>query len=237
MIARRRGLRWEALCLSLSACALFALSVPRPVSAQACGSGPTWLDEAQPEPFRIGAGATIGVLNLPNLGAGVTLITQFGTALPIDLSLSYFFENGSELSTSERDLGLLPLAVVPWPPGGSRSSFTLTQVNFGMCPAQHQLEPGVLLGCAGVYGGLLTAEGAGFVEPVDTIRVALGLEAYARWRYRLGGPIGLTYSAGLFVPLLRPGFGYVDGNGAFQEQFRVSPVGGRLDVALTYAFE
>ena len=234
-MSARRGLARGLF--ALCACALATLALPRSSFAQACGTGPTWLNEKQPEPFRIGAGASIGVLNLPSLGAGVTLITQFGTVLPMDLSITYFFENSSELTTPERDLGIVPVFVVPWPPGGSRASFSLTQVNFGMCPAQHDLDPGVLLGCAGVYGGLLSAQGEGFVEPVDTLRVALGLEAYARWRYRLGGPIGLTYSAGLFVPLLRPAFGYVDGDGEFQQQFRVSPLGGRLDVALTYAFE
>jgi hypothetical protein len=226
-----------SLALAACACVLALGLAPERADAQACGTGPTWLNETLPEPFRIGVGASIGVLNLPSLGAGVTLITQFGTALPIDLSVSYFFENSAELTTPERDLGILPLAVVPWPPGGSRTHFSLTQVNFGVCPAQHNLDPGVLLGCAGVYGGLLSAESEGFVEPVDVFRVALGLEAYARWRYRLGGPIGLTYSAWLFVPLLRPGFGYVDGSGVFRELFRGSPLGGRLDVALTYAFE
>ena len=244
--------RLTSITLALCACVLALVAAPGHVAAQAaaaqapapapsagtpCGTGPTWLNQTQPEPFRLGAGANIGVLNLPSLGAGVTLIAQFGTVLPIDLSVTYFFENTAELTTSERDLGIVPLAVVPWPPGGSRTHFSLTQLNFGVCPAQHDLDPGTLLGCAGVYGGLLSAESEGFVEPVEVFRVALGLEAYARWRYRLGGPIGLTYSAGLFVPLLRPGFGYVDGGGVFRELFRGSPLGGRVDVALTYAFE
>lgn len=232
-----RHARIASLMLALSACVLALVAAPRKVAAQACGTGPTWLNEEQAEPFRVGLGASIGVLNLPSLGAGVTLVTQFGTALPMDLSITHFFQNTTELTTSERDLGLVPFAVVPWPRGGSRTTFSLTQLNFGVCPARHDLDPGVLLGCAGVYGGVLTAEAEGFVDPADVVRVALGLEAYARWRYRLGGPIGLTYSAGLFVPLLRPAFGYADGYGNFQEQFRGSPLGGRLDVALTYAFE
>lgn len=231
------GRRLAPFAVTLCACVLALVASPGRALAQACGTGPTWLNQTQDEPWRVGAGATIGVLNLPSLGAGVTLLAQFGTVLPMDLSITHFFENTTELTTSERDLGLLPLAAVPWPPGGSRTHFSLTQVNFGMCPVQHALDPGVLLGCAGVYGGVITAEAEGFVDPVEIVRVALGLEAYARWRYRLGGPIGLTYSAGLFVPLLRPAFGYVDGYGVFQEQFRVSPIGGRLDVALTYAFE
>ena len=223
--------------LSLAACLLALVAAPHQVAAQSCGTGPTWLNEEQPEPSRIGLGASIGVLNLPSLGAGVTVLAQLGTVIPMDLSITHFFENTTELTTTERDLGLVPLAVVPWPPGGSSTTFSLTQLNFGVCPVSHDLDPGVLLGCAGVYGGLITAEAEGFVDPVDTLRVALGLEAYARWRYRLGGPIGLTYSAGLFVPLLRPSFGYIDGYGKFREQFQGSPLGGRLDVALTYALE
>jgi hypothetical protein len=232
--------RPSTLCalFALAACALALVAVPGHAAAQAtCGTGPTWLSEQQPEPTRIGLGASIGVLNLPSLGAGVTVLAQLATVVPIDLSITHYFENTTELTTSERDLGLVPLAVVPWPPGGSQTTFALTQLNVAACPVRHDLDPGVLLGCAGVYGGLITAESEGFVDSVDIVRLALGLEAYARWRYRLGGPIGLTYSAGLFVPLLRPGFGYIDGYGKFREQFRGSPLGGRLDVAITYALE
>jgi len=191
------------------------------VSAQACGKGPN--PPPPPEPTL-------------RIGAGVKVLALIDAGLPVDLGLTYFFDNTTELRLGERDLGLVPLAVTPYPPGGSRTSFSVVQANADVCPFVHDLAPGALAGCAGVYGGLLTAKPEGFIDEANATRAAFGLEVYARWRYTLGGPIGLTYSAGLFVPLLRPSFGYVDGNGVFREQFRVAPLGGRLDVALTYGF-
>jgi hypothetical protein len=40
----------------------------------------------------------------------------------------------------------------------------------------------------------------------------------------------------LFVPMIRERFGYTDSRGGYREQFRIAPVGGRLDAALTYTF-
>jgi hypothetical protein len=225
-----------ALLAVLAAALVSLLAAPRAASAQACGSGPP--EGPPPDPrFVLGAGAMIGVLNLPNLGAGITVLGQLGTIIPIDLALGYYFDNTDELLVMERDLGLHPLFGTPWPPGGSRTAFSIVQASAGVCPLRHELVPGTLFGCGGLYGGLMRAAPEGFVAAEDVLRPVLGLEAYARWRYTLGGPIGLTYSAGLFVPLLRPAFGYVDSRGRFSEQFRVSPLGGRLDVALSYAFE
>ena len=70
----------------------------------------------------------------------------------------------------------------------------------------------------------------------SSTRALFDIDAYARWHFRLGNGLGISYSAGLFVPFLRDRYGYHDRFGAFHEQFRIAPLGGRLDLALTYGF-
>jgi hypothetical protein len=184
-----------------------------------------------------GAGIAFGVLNLPNFGVGATVLGQVRADefWPIDLAAVYWFENHAELLPSELDLQLHPLVAVPFPPGGSQTSFTATEVRAALCPLEHRLRTGSLIACAGLQGGVLFARPEGFLDEQDQTRPLLGIEVYARWHYPIAGPIGLTYSAGAFVPLIRERFGYRDGFGKFRETFQIAPAGARLDVALTYS--
>lgn len=186
----------------------------------------------------VGAGVAFGVLNLPNFGAGVTLLGQVRTDdfWPIDLGAVYWFDNQAELRSSELDLQLHPLVTVPFPAGGSRSTFSAIEAKAAVCPLEHGLRAGTLIACAGLQGGVLFARSEGFSGDEDQTRPLLGFELYARWHFRVAGPIGLSYSAGAFVPLFRERFGYRDGFGRFHEQFRIAPIGGRLDIAMTYSF-
>jgi hypothetical protein len=62
----------------------------------------------------------------------------------------------------------------------------------------------------------------------------LGLDLYARFRFDLVGPIGITYSAGVSLPFVRDSFGYTDSLGAYRELHRIGPIVGRFDVMLTF---
>jgi hypothetical protein len=185
----------------------------------------------------VGAGLALGVLNLPNFAAGVTLLGQLraGDFWPIDLGATYWFDNEAELSPGELDLQLHPLVGLAFPEDGSRSTFSALEAKAALCPLEHRLRSGTLIACAGMQGGVLFARSEGFVAEDDQTRPLLGFELYARWHFRVAGPVGLTYSAGAFVPLFRERFGYRDGFGRFREQFRIAPIGGRLDVAMTYS--
>jgi hypothetical protein len=178
------------------------------------------------------------VLNLPNFGAGATLLGQVRTDdfWPIDLAAVYWFENRAELLPSELDLQLHPLVQVTFPPGGSHGAFSAVEAKAALCPLEHQLRSGALIACAGVQGGVLFARPDGFLAEETQTRPLFGFEIYARWHFKIGGPIGISYSAGAFVPLIRERFGYRDGFGRLRELFRIAPAGGRLDVALTYSF-
>jgi len=192
-----------------------------------------------PPPPRLvlGAGAALGVLNLPSIAVGPALFAEVEAGWPLDFSVSYLPASSAAIGDRELDLGLHPLLYVPYPPGGSEIELSLLQASAGTCPLRHRLTTGRLLGCAGLYGGILSASGEGFVDAGDETRFLAGAEVYARWHFRIGGPIGLTYSAGLFVPFMRERFGYIDREGAFRKLFREPAVGGRLDVFLAYWLE
>jgi hypothetical protein len=126
---------------------------------------------------------------------------------------------------------------VRFPAGGGRSTFSAVEARAAVCPLEHGLRSGTLIACVGLQGGVLFARSAGFqADSDDQTRPLFGFELYARWHFRIAGPLGLSYSAGAFVPLFRERFGYRDGFGRFHEQFRIAPIGGRLDLALTYSF-
>jgi hypothetical protein len=76
----------------------------------------------------------------------------------------------------------------------------------------------------------------GFLDEEDDTRGLFSFEAYARFRFRFTPAIALTYSAGVFIPVIRDKFGYRDGFGDFQEEFRMPVLGGRLDVGLAVGF-
>jgi hypothetical protein len=192
-----------------------------------------------PTPPRLvlGAGGALGVLNLPKLALGPALFAEIDVGWPLDLGLSYLLPNEAEVSDRELDLGAHPIVFFPFPADGSRIDLSLLQASAGICPLRHWLTSGRLLGCAGLYGGMLSASGEGFVAAGDATRFLAGAEAYARWHFRIAGPVGLTYSAGVFVPFLREPFGYIDRDGEFRKLFRQPAIGGRLDVLLAFWLE
>jgi hypothetical protein len=186
----------------------------------------------------VGAGVALGVLNLPKLGAGAKVMGQLRSngLWPVDLAAVYWFDNEAPLTRDELDLQANPLISVPFPPAGSRLHVTAVQVSAAVCPYERALAPGSLLLCAGVQGGVVRVRSEGFIAAERRSRPQFGFEGYARWHFDLGEALGVTYSAGIFVPLMRDAFGYTDHFGKFSRKFRAAPVGGRLDLALTYAF-
>jgi hypothetical protein len=220
-----RGLAQAPAEPAVAEAAAVAPSAPRPVFV------------AHPRPSWVGAGVALGILNLPKIGVGVELIAQLRTESiwPIEFSLSYWFQNDAELSVSELDLMLHPFYVYPYPEGGSKLSMTAAQLGAALCPLERYMRADIFQLCAGVKAGLLRAESTGFPDEGIETRPTLELEGYLRYHFRLGGALGLTYSAGLFVPLIRDRFGYLDRQGDFVEVFRTSAVGARLDLALTCA--
>jgi hypothetical protein len=193
--------------------------------------------EPEPETLRLGIGTAFGVLNLPKLGVGLEALAELQPAsfpFPIDLTFVYWLDNTAELTPSQLDLGVHPLIVVPFPDSGSRIVFSALKFGAAICPYQHELKSGRILLCGGLYGGLLRGSPEGFVGGEEKTSALYGVEAYARWHFHLTGALGLSYSVGLFGALGRERFGHVDAFGDFREDFQVSPVGGRLDLALTF---
>ncbi len=186
----------------------------------------------------LGAGLALGVLNLPKLGTGLTVAGELraGKFWPIELSAVYWFTNDADLSRDQLDLRANPLIGAPFPSKGSRVSVRAVQASLALCPYEHGLTPGSLLLCAGAQGGVLRAEGSGFKSQSQSARPLFALEAYARWHFQLGEALGVSYSAGIFVPLMRDRFGYTDRFGHYNQQFRQGPAGGRLDLVLTHSF-
>lgn len=190
----------------------------------------------------LGVGLSLGVLNLPKLGAGATVIGELRAkgAWPIDFGLTYFFDNDASLDRDEIDLRAHPLIGLPYPAGGSRLRFNSVQVSAAACPYERNLKPGVLLLCLGAQGGVLHVRGEGFAAATTAVASSthpeLALVAYARWHFRISDTLGVSYSAGLFVPFMRDRFGYLDRYGAFTQKFREGVLGGRLDLVLTYGF-
>jgi hypothetical protein len=186
----------------------------------------------------IGAGLALGVLNLPKLGAGLQLIGELRSAnfIPIDIAAIYWFDNDAALTQDELDLRANPLIGVSFPPGGSRFRVSAVQASVAACPYERNLSPGSVMLCAGVQGGSMRVRGQGFASAHDRTRGLFGLEGYARWHFDLSDSVGVSYSAGIFVALMRDRFGYADRFGHFVDKFRSAPVGGRLDLSLTYGF-
>jgi len=186
----------------------------------------------------IGAGAAFGVLNLPKLGVGLEVVAQIKAkhVWPIDLGAMYFLDNQALLSDGELDLLGIPGLTVVYPASGSGTTFNALQLRAAVCPYEHALGSGELLLCAGLYGGALVARSEGFIAATTHTSPLYGLQAYARWHFTIAGQFGISYSAGLFAALGRERFGYLDRNNRFRELFQVSPVGGRLDLALTLGF-
>jgi len=203
-------------------------------AATASKPGPVFI--AHPRPSWVGAGVALGVLNLPKIGVGVELLAELRTKSiwPIEFSLIYWFQNDAELSASELDLMLHPFYAYAYPEGGSKLSMTAAQLGAALCPLERYMRSDIFQLCAGVKAGLLRAESRGFPDEGTETRPTLELEGYVRYHFHLGGDLGLSYSAGVFVALLRDRFGYLDRQGDFVEVFRTSPVGARLDLALTY---
>jgi hypothetical protein len=190
------------------------------VQAPPAGEASAPVEQEAADSLTLGAGIAFGVLNLPKVGAGATLMAHVRPRrfVPIELAAVYFFENDDELTLRERDLHVSPLVGVPFPPSGTRTGFRAAELKAALCPLEHALRSGGLLDARAETGPLFA------------------FEAYARWRFRLVERMGLSYSAGLFVPMIRERFGYTDSRGGYREQFRIAPVGGRLDAALTYTF-
>ena len=190
-------------------------------------------------PFRLGAGGTLGVLNLPAAAPGLTLMTQFFPCgfWPIELRAAYFFTVESELSSGELELPLESFMALRFPPEGSGVRGSAAQLDAALCPIQHPVGGGLLLACGGAYVGAAFIEGYGFAPNRSESRLQLGFEAHARFNFAISGGLGFTYSAGVVAPLLRQQFGYHDHDGEFVKTFQVAPVGGRLDLLLTYGFQ
>lgn len=188
--------------------------------------------------FTLGAGIAVGILNLPKLGAAPSLWGRLALAdgWAFELGVDWWLANEAELDIGERDLVLHPIYIIPFPPGGSRLRFEGFEVAAAVCPHRIRLVPGELALCAGVRGGMLRVEAEGFTDTEEHTRALFALTAFARWHYRLAGPVGVSYSAALFVPFLRDRYGYVDSVGIERTEFEPAPVGGRLDLALTYTF-
>jgi hypothetical protein len=197
-----------------------------------------------PEPLQqtsgswVGAGFAFGVLNMPKLGAGVELIGEVRPRRfwPMDFTLVYWFDNVSELNRAQLDLQIHPQIGLPFPEDGSRLSVHAFQASAALCPYESELASGSLLLCAGVQGGLMHVGSEGLLAEDAQTRALFAFDAYVRWHFRLGSGVGISYSAGAFVPMLRDRFGYEDRYGQFHEQFRVGAVGARLDIAVTYGY-
>ncbi len=196
-------------------------------------------ETAQEPAVSVGGGMSLGIFNLPNLGVGLSAYAQVSPPgfFPFEVRASYFFDNGASLNRVEQDLNIHPGVFYPFPEGASRIRFQLMQIAAAVCPLGHQLPSGRLRVCGGAYAGLLSATANNFVRfEGDESRATFGLETYLRWRFVVAEPVALAYSAGIFVPFIRDSFGYRDRLGNYQELFRQSVIGGRLDLFMTAAF-
>ena len=184
-------------------------------------------------------GSGIGVVNLPKLGVGVELVGEARPRRfwPLAFGLTYWFDNDKELTSSQLNLNVHPLIALPYPSGGSRLTARAYQASAATCPYETALGSGALSLCAGIEGGILRVSGAGFVNARTQTRPMFAFDAYARWHFRFASSgLGITYSLGVFVPMIRDSFGFRDHRGDFDEEFQQAPVGGRVDVALAYGF-
>jgi hypothetical protein len=220
-----------------------AAPAPRPPAPAApvapIAAPPSTLDEIRNEGGSwIGAGIAVGLLNMPKLGIGLEVTGEVRTPVmwPIELGVVYWLDNDDDLNTVETDLIAHPLLAVPYPPGGSAVVIQETMLSAALCPYEYVMTTGSILACAGASGGILRASGDGFVDEKTAVRPLFQVDAYARWHFRLGGGVGITYSAGLFVPFFRDHFGYRNRFGGYHDQFRMSALGGRLDLAVSYGF-
>jgi hypothetical protein len=164
---------------------------------------PSELDEISNEGGSwIGAGIAVGLLNMPKLGIGLEITGEVRTPVmwPIELGVVYWLDNDDDLNTVETDLIAHPLLAVPYPPGGSSVAIQETMLSAALCPYEYVMTTGSFLACAGASGGILRASGEGFVDEKTVVRPLFQVDAYARWHFRLGGGVGITYSAGVFVP-------------------------------------
>jgi hypothetical protein len=236
---RRRGRRLHAArCARVVVFAgWIVLSMATALAAQESpAASPFTAPPARASTSWIGAGAALGVLDLPKAAVGVELLAQIrsDSLWPIEVGAVYWFDNEAELTLSELDLELHPFLLAPYPADGSRIHVSAAELSAALCPFERRIGSDALQLCAGAQVGLLWAEGEGFVAPVSKRQLTVDLEGFARYHFQLGARVGLSYSAGLFVALFRERFGYRDRYGQFRELFRRAPVGARLDLALTY---
>lgn len=238
---RERGAAPVAVAVALGALLwagpASAQSVPG-VGVQVAPAEPDAGSEREERSLVLGAGLGFGVLNLPKLGVAASLLAHLRPSgfVPIELQAMYWFDNEDELTLGERDLRIHPLVGLAFPPGGTRTAFRAAELRAALCPFAHELRSGLLMACGGVSGGVLLARSEGLLDSADQTRPLFAFEAYARWHFNLVERMGLIYSVGFFVPVFRERFGYVNSLGRFEEQFRITPVAGRFDVGLSYAF-
>src|SRR5262249_13311874 len=144
---------------------------------------------------------------------------------PIALGVVYWLDNDADLNSIQTDLIAHPLLSVPYPPGGSSVGIQETMLSAALCPCADGMTAGWFPARGGASGGILRASGEGFVDEKTVVRPLFQLDAYARWHFRLGGGVGITYSAGVFVPFLRDHFGYRNRFGGYHDQFRMAALG------------
>jgi hypothetical protein len=175
-----------------------------------------------------------GVLNLPKLGMAPTLWTRLIAPgwWPIEVSFDWWLDNESALDFVEEDLLVHPLYGFAYPADGSRLVVRAYELTVATCPYRLRLSSGDMRLCGGLRGGAMRVSGEGFAPDTDMTRALLSAQVYARWLFRIAGPIRAGYSLGLAVPFVRPSFGYIDRFGSFQEKFQQAPIAGRLDLVL-----
>jgi hypothetical protein len=165
-----------------------------------------------------GVGA-LGLLPKPSIGLAARAL----------LTPPRFWEVGIEL---------MALRSVDASVGSSNAgaNFSPRSVGLWVCPLPFDLDAVQVRGCLVEHLGRLRVEGFGFDENRESTRtfVNAGVRADAFWG--LTGPLGVTLTAGLDVPLVRESFGFSDRTGENSKLFRMEPVLGLVQIGVATRF-
>jgi hypothetical protein len=195
-----------------------ASNAPLAVTAPAAPIGLLPMSPGSPS-AELALGFALGAGLLPGISAGIAMTEKLA------LDRTWLYVSGA--LWMPRDAAA----------GTRGSNLSLATLDLGVCPVILSSSSSLLLGCAGMEGGIMVVRGFGFADPRElrmrpVVMGSLSIEPSLRIAQRLWA--GLRISGK--VPIIRDQVVFVDAAGNQVELFRMSSVAGTVALSLAVRF-